>query len=143
MLLMPVRAVPSSSLIHLRRGQTEQEHVLLAGFFGHFDGGAVASADRQGAIHHELHVAGAARLIPGGRNLLRHIARRDQPFSNRDAIVRQKNYFKPTPRGRIGVDGRREIVNEFDDELGQMVRRRRFAREEERPRRNFEVRILP
>ena len=36
-----------------------------------------------------------------------------------------------------------EVVDELDDELGQVVRRRRLAGEEERPRRHLEARVLP
>src|SRR5271166_2463628 len=45
--VMPVRVVPTAAARHLVRGQAEQEEVLLASFFGHLDGRAVARADRQ------------------------------------------------------------------------------------------------
>ena len=44
--------------------------------------------------------------------------------------------------GGIAVDGAGQVVDELDDELGQVVGRRRLAGEEERPRRHLEVRIL-
>ncbi len=44
---------------------------------------------------------------------------------------------------RIGVDGVRNVVDQLDDQLGQLVGRRRLARKEERARRHLETRILP
>ena len=80
---MPVRVVPAAAAGHLFRGQAEQEEVLLAGFLGHLDGRAVARADGQRAVHHELHVARAAGLVAGGRDLVGDIAGRDQPLGER------------------------------------------------------------
>ena len=76
--IVPVRVVPAAAVGHLFGGQTEEEEVLLARFFGHLDGRAVAGADGQRAVHHELHVARAAGFVAGGRDLVRDIAGRDQ-----------------------------------------------------------------
>ena len=72
--VVPVRVVPAAAVGHLLRGQAEQEEVLLARFFGHLDGRAVARAERQRAVHHELHVARAAGLVAGGRDLVGDVA---------------------------------------------------------------------
>ena len=82
-LVVPARVVPAAAAGDLLGGQAEEEEVLLAGLLGHLDRGAVARADRQGAVHHELHVAGAAGLVAGRRDLLRDVAGRDQPLGQR------------------------------------------------------------
>ena len=63
--VVPLRAVVAAALGHLLGRQAEQEEILLAGFFSHLDRGAVARADRERAVHHELHVARAARFVTG------------------------------------------------------------------------------
>ena len=98
---MPVRVVPAARLLHLIGGQAEQEHVLFAGFLGHLDRGAVARADGQSAVHHELHVAGAAGFIAGRRDLLGNIARRNQPLRHRHAVVGQENHLQLALRDGI------------------------------------------
>ena len=70
--------------------QTEEEEILLAGFFDHFDGGAVARAEGQGAVHHEFHVARAAGFVAGGRNLVRDVAGGDQALGERRAVLGQE-----------------------------------------------------
>src|SRR5215469_17640619 len=79
-LIVPMRVVPSTASGYLLRRQAEQKEILLARLLRHLDGGAVARTDRQGAVHHELHVAGAAGFVAGSRDLVRDIARRNQPF---------------------------------------------------------------
>ena len=67
------RVIPISAAGDLVRGQAEQKEILFPGFLRHFDGGAVMSADRERAIHHELHVAGSAGFAAGRRDLIGHI----------------------------------------------------------------------
>src|SRR5512138_198365 len=57
MLVVPTRVVPAVAKFYLVGGQTEKEEVLLSGCLGHFNGGAIACADGQRAVHHELHIA--------------------------------------------------------------------------------------
>ena len=90
MLVVPARVVPAPAAGDLLGGQAEQEHVLLAGLLGDLDRGAVAGADGQGPVHHELHVARAAGLVAGGRDLLGDVAGRDQPLGERDGVIRQE-----------------------------------------------------
>ena len=66
--------VPAATVGDLLGRQAEQEEVLLAGFLRHFDRRSVARADGQRAVHHELHVAGAAGFVAGGRNLVGDVA---------------------------------------------------------------------
>ena len=50
--------------------------------------------------------------------------------------------LEPPADGRVGVDHRGHVVDQVDDHLGQVVRRRRLAGEEDRPRRHVEPRVL-
>src|SRR5581483_10610019 len=61
--VVPMGVVPAAVVEDFFRRQAEEKEILLAGLLGHLDGGAVAGADRQRAVHHELHVAGAAGLV--------------------------------------------------------------------------------
>jgi hypothetical protein len=90
-LIVPVRAVPAAAVGDFLRAQPEQEEVLLARLLGHLDGGAVARADGQCPVHHELHVAGAAGFVPGRRDLVGDVGGRDQPLGQRDAVFGEKN----------------------------------------------------
>src|SRR2546427_8527956 len=49
-------------------------------------------------------------------------------------LFRSHDFETPTC-DRIGIDGGGEVVQEFDDELGELVGGRRLAGEQERPRR--------
>src|SRR6476661_4208529 len=64
-LVVPIRVVPATAVVDLLRAQSEQEEVLGPRLFGHLDRRAIARADRQRSVHHELHVAGAAGLVTG------------------------------------------------------------------------------
>src|SRR5690349_5646565 len=79
-LVMPMRVVPAAAIGYLLRRQSEEEKVLFARLSRHLNGRAVAGADRQSPIHHELHVAGTAGLKAGGRNLVTDIAGWNQPL---------------------------------------------------------------
>ena len=96
-LVVPQRIVTAPRLGHLLRRQAEQEEVFLAGLLGHFDGGAIAGADRQGTVHHEFHVAGAARLVARRGDLLRDVGRGNQPLSQSHAVIGQKNHLQFAP----------------------------------------------
>ena len=91
MLVMPVRVIPASAAGDLIGGQPEKEEVLFAGCRGHLDRGAVARADRERAIHHELHVARPTGLEAGGGDLFGDIARRNQSLRQADVVFRQKS----------------------------------------------------
>src|SRR2546429_4677958 len=78
--VVPPVVIPAAAAGHLLRGQAEEEEVLLPGLLRHLDRGAVARTDGQRAVHHELHVAGAARLVAGGRDLIGDVGGRNQPL---------------------------------------------------------------
>ena len=88
--IVPVRVVPTAAVGDLFGRQAEQEEVFLARLLGHLDRRAVARADGQGAVHHELHVARAAGLVAGGRDLVGDVAGGDQPLGERDVVLGQK-----------------------------------------------------
>ena len=140
-LVVPARVVPAPRAGDLLGGQAEQEHVLLAGLLGDLDGGAVAGADGQGAVHHELHVARAAGLVAGGRDLLGDVAGRDQPLGERDGVVRQELDPELAADVRVVVDHGADVVDQLDDELREPVRRGRLAGEQERPGRDVQRRV--
>ncbi len=62
--------------LDLLDGEPEQEEVLRAGLFADLDISAVEGADRERAVHHELHVPGARSLFTGGGDLLGEVGRR-------------------------------------------------------------------
>lgn len=57
-------------LLDLGSGQAKDGLVLTAGQVGDLDVGAVEGAQRNGAVHHELHVGRARGLLAGRGNLL-------------------------------------------------------------------------
>src|SRR6516164_4235104 len=69
-LIVPVRVVPPAAAGYLFRRQAEEEEVLLPRFLRHLYGRTVKRAERQSAVHHELHVARAASLVAGGGDLV-------------------------------------------------------------------------
>jgi len=140
--VMPVRAVPAAAIGNLLCAEPEQKEILLTGFLRHFDGCPVAGADSQRAVHHELHIARAARLVAGGRDLIGDIGGRDQTLGERDVVVGQEHDFEPAARHRIAIDGGGQVVDEFDDQLGEVVGRCRLACEEKRSRRRFVIGVL-
>ena len=58
-----LRAVPASLVAYLFCREDEPEKAVLACFLCHLDVGAIARADRQRRVHHELYVACAANLM--------------------------------------------------------------------------------
>ena len=89
-LVVPVRVVPAPAVGDLIGGQAEQEKIRLTGLRGHLDRRPVAGADRQGAVHHELHVAGAAGLEAGRGDLLGNVAGGNQPLGQADVVLGQE-----------------------------------------------------
>ena len=59
---------------HLVGLEAEEEDVLVPQHLVHLHVGAVQGADGHRAVHHELHIAGAAGLLAGGGDLLGELA---------------------------------------------------------------------
>src|SRR3974377_249569 len=72
-LIVPARVVPVAAVFDLLHTKAQQEKVLFSSFLGHFDGGAIASSDRQGPVHHELHIARSTGFISGSGDLVRDV----------------------------------------------------------------------
>ena len=74
--LLVVIARAIAARFHLRDlggGEAEEEEILRADFLADFDIRAVERADGERAVERELHVAGAARFLAGGGDLLGQI----------------------------------------------------------------------
>ena len=98
----------------------------------HLHVGTVQGANGQGAVHHELHVAGAAGLLAGGGDLLAHLAGGHQLLRQRDPVVLQKHHLQLIAADRVVVDLIRQGVDEADDPLGHCIPWRRLGAEQER-----------
>src|SRR4051812_42189107 len=138
---VPVRVVPAAAVGDLPGGETEEEEVLDACFLRHLDGGAIPGTQCQGPVHHEFHVARAAGLVAGGRDLVGDVRGGNQDFRQRDIVLGQEQHFYPPANERIGVDGVGKIVDELDDQLGEMVGGRGLACEYECARGERGVRV--
>src|SRR6476469_5200421 len=115
-LIVPSWIVTAAAARNLVGGQAEQEEVIFAGGGSHLDRRTVAGTDRERAVHHELHVARAARLVPRRRDLLRDVARGYQPLRDRHGVVRHENDLQAPSHREVAVDGPGEIVDELYDE---------------------------
>src|SRR4029077_11228870 len=107
--------------LDLRRGQAEDEDVVVADQIAHLDIGAVESADGQRAVERHLHVASAGGFHAGGRNLLRQVGGGHDSLGQRNVVVRQEHYFQKGAHGRVRIDDLRDVDRELDDQLGLSV----------------------
>ena len=81
------RIVGGTQRRHVLGAQAEEEHVVVANLFVDLDVRAVVGAQRQRAVHHELHVARAGRLHAGEGYLFRHLGGGHYLLGERDAVV--------------------------------------------------------
>ena len=88
--------------------QAEEKHVVRAELLEHLDVCAVERADRDGAVHHELHVAGTAGLLAGGRDLLGHLRGGHEHLGGGDAVIRQEVHLQPATADGVGIHIGRE-----------------------------------
>ena len=109
------------------RRQAEQEEILVADFLADFDVGAVQGADGHGAVHHELHVAGARRFLAGGGNLLGQIGAGADDLHRGDPIVGQESQLQLVADLGVVVDDLGDVVGQLDDLLGHVVAGGRLA----------------
>ena len=130
------------ALLHLRRGQSEEEEVLLAHLFANLDVGAVEGADGERAVHGELHVAGARGLFAGQRDLLGQVGGGIDALAELHVVIGQKDHLEPAAHQRIGVDGLADGVDELDDELGHAIAGRGLAAKDEGARHHLRVRVV-
>ena len=74
-------------------GLAEDIDVFIANLLVDLYIGTVHGAEGQGAVQHELHVAGAGSLLGGKADLLGQVAGRDELFSGGDVVVLHKHHL--------------------------------------------------
>jgi hypothetical protein len=129
------------ALLHLGRGQSEEEEVLRAHLFANLDVGPVQRADGQRAVHGELHVAGSRGFLAGQRNLLAQVGGGIDALPQLHAVIGQKDDLEPALHQRVGVDHLAHGVNQLDDQLGHAIAGRGLAAEEEGARHDLRLRV--
>ena len=81
----------------------EDIDVLIADLLTDLDVRTVHRAKRQRTVEHELHVAGAGRLLGGQRDLLRQVAGGDELLRPGDVVVLHHVHLHPG--AHLGVVG--------------------------------------
>ena len=101
--------------------------VLVAHEFGDLHVGAVERAQGQGAVEHELHVGGAARLLGGQADLLGDVSGGNDTLGSGDVVVLDHDNLQVG--GNVGVVGNplRQRQDQMDDVLGDGVGGGRLA----------------
>ena len=94
------------------------------------DVGPVIGAQGNGAVEHELHVAGAAGLGARRGDLFGDIRRRDDMLGIGAVIVLYKDHPHLIGHIRVGIDLCGDLVDEFDDCLGNDIPRSGFGPED-------------
>ena len=122
--------------------QAEEEHIVSAELLEHLDVRTVERADRDGAVHHELHVAGAAGLLAGGRDLLGHLRGGHEHLGGGDTVVRQEIHLQLPAADGVGIHIGRERAQQLDDALGRRVAGRGLGRKQERARLEGLIRVV-
>ena len=122
--------------------EAEEEHVLVANLAVDLDVRAVVGPERQGAIHHELHVARSRRLHAREGDLLGDLGGRHDLLGERDAVVGKERDRELAARLRVGVDDAGDAVDEADDELRHVVPGGRLRREDELARHGIVLRVV-
>ena len=140
-LLGPVAA--GAQGIHLVGEHAEDEDVVVADGLVDLDVGAILGAEGDGAVHHQLHVAGAGRLGAGQRDLLADVGGGHHPFGQRDAVVLDVDHSQFLPDAGIGLDEFGQLADELDDLLGDEVARGGLGAEEVGLGREGGVGVLP
>ena len=133
-----VVGVLSVHVLHRVGAHAEDVDVLHAHLLGNLHIGAVHGAHGQCAVHHELHVAGAAGLLGGGGQLLGHFRGRHEDLGGGYIVVLQEHHLQIL--GCPGMLGNQvgQGVNEADDLLGTVVSGGCLGAEEEHPGLHFE-----
>eukprot|EP00047_Mylnosiga_fluctuans_P003292 m.228426 g.228426 ORF g.228426 m.228426 type:complete len:867 (+) comp11740_c0_seq1:45-2645(+) len=113
--------------LDLLDGHAEDEDVVLADLLQHLDVRTVESADSQGTVDHELHVAGARGLGAGRADLLREIRGGDDLLGQGHAVVLEEDDLEPAAHIGVGVDDVGDGCDQLDDHLGHVVPGRGLA----------------
>ena len=110
--------------------RAEDVGVVLADGVHNLHVRAVHGAEGERAVHHELHVRGAGRLLAGGGDLLRDIRGRDDPLCGGDVVVFHEHHVDVLRSHRVVVHQLRNGVDELDNALGGDVARCRLGTED-------------
>ena len=139
-----VRIVVSVALVFndLLCRESKDEGVVLADLFHDLDVGAVHRAERQSAVHHELHVAGTAGLAAGRGNLLGHIGSGKDYLGVADAVILDEHNLDLAFDALVRVDHAGHIVDQPDDQLRAVVGRTGLGAENEGARDKRHIRIV-
>src|SRR5215475_7347135 len=84
-------AAMGTQLLNFLGLQAEDKNIFLADLLHDLDIGTIERTDGQGAIHRELHVAGARGFGPGSRNVFAEIGSWDDLFRQEHPIIGQKH----------------------------------------------------
>ena len=98
-------------------GRAEGEIVFLARLFEDFDVRAVARAQRNRAVQHQLHIAGAAGLRARGRNLFGYIGGGNDLFRIAAIVIVAEYHAHAIVYRVIRIDDRRDAVDQQDYRL--------------------------
>ena len=131
-LVEQVGVVGVAQVLHLIGMKAEEEHIVVAQQVVHFHVGTVQGADGQRAVHHKLHIAGAAGLLAGGGDLLTDLAGGHEDLGQGDAVVLQEHHLEPIFAQRVAVDLVGQRIDEVDDALGHGVAGGGLGAEQER-----------
>ena len=115
-------------------GHAEQEEVVRPRLVADLDIGAIQGADGDGAVHHELHVAGPGGLLAGGGDLFRQIGTGSDDLHHRDPVVGDEGQAQQALGVLVAVDHLGHVIDQLDDELGHDVARRGLAADQDAAR---------
>ena len=104
-------------------GLAEDVDIVVAHLLADLDVGAVHGAQGQGAVQHELHVAGAGSLLGGQGDLLGQVAGGDELLGGGDVVVLHKHHLQPGADLGVSGDDLGQGQQGVDDVLGDDVRR--------------------
>ena len=116
--------------IDLGGGHAKDNYILVADCVVNLNIRAVERAEGYRAVHHQLHVARAARLGSGEGNLLADVGGGHHIFSHGDVVVLHVDDLEPALDIGIVVDKIREGADETDYLLRHEVAARRFCAED-------------
>ena len=142
--LLVVIARPVAARFHLGDfggGEAEEEEILRADFLADFDVRAVERADGERAVERELHVAGAARFLAGGGDLLGQIGGGIDEVRVLHVEVGEEDDLQPVAHGGVVVHEIADGGDELDDALGHEIAGRGLAAEDEGARGHVGLRV--
>ena len=120
-------------------GLTEDIDVLLAHLLADLHIGTVHGAQRQRAVQHELHVAGAGSFLGGKADLLGQVAGGDQLFGGGNVVVLHEHHLQPLGHFRVCGNDLGQSQQRMDDVLCNGVGRCRLGTEDAHQRSSGQV----